>query len=123
MTPVSLTSSISRAGTACITLAGLLSALRATGGSLAQQRVLFYGAGEAGTGIAELIAIALQQRHGMSLQEARAEPYAGWAGRLSASGVTNASVIHFQARRLSMWGLLMPRSSTSRPGAVQCGGY
>ncbi|KAK9837421.1 hypothetical protein WJX81_001177 [Elliptochloris bilobata] len=58
-------------GTACIALAGLLSALRATGGNLAQQRVLFYGAGEAGTGIAELIAIALHRRHGLSLQQGR----------------------------------------------------
>ena len=44
---------------------GLLSALRATGKSLAEQRILFYGAGEAGTGIAELIAIALERRHGI----------------------------------------------------------
>lgn len=49
--------------------AGLLSALRATGSSLAQQRLLFYGAGEAGTGIAELIAIALHRRHGLSVEE------------------------------------------------------
>ena len=59
------------AGTACIALAALLSALRATGATLAEQRVLFYGAGEAGTGIAELVAIALQQRHGLTLQEVR----------------------------------------------------
>ena len=59
----------SAAGTACIALAALLSGLRATGGTLAQQRLLFYGAGEAGTGIAELIAIALHQRHGMSVEE------------------------------------------------------
>ncbi len=59
------------AGTACIALAALLSALRATGGTLAEQRLLFYGAGEAGTGIAELVAIALQQRHGLTLEEAR----------------------------------------------------
>lgn len=52
--------------------AGLLSAQRATGGSLAEQRVLFYGAGEAGTGIAELIAIALQRRHGLTLEQVRA---------------------------------------------------
>ena len=57
------------AGTACIALAALLSALRSTGRTLAQQRVLFYGAGEAGTGIAELIAIALKQRHGLTLEE------------------------------------------------------
>ena len=57
------------AGTACIALAALLSALRATGGTLAEQRLLFYGAGEAGTGIAELVAIALQQRHGLTLEE------------------------------------------------------
>ncbi len=49
--------------------AGLLSALRATGSTLAQQRILFHGAGEAGTGIAELIAIALQRRHGLTLKE------------------------------------------------------
>lgn len=58
-------------GTACITLAGLLSALRATGGSLKDQRVLFLGAGEAGTGIGELIAIALEHRHGLTREEGR----------------------------------------------------
>ena len=36
--------------------------------------MLFYGAGEAGTGIAELVAIALHQRHGMSLEEVRPVP-------------------------------------------------
>ena len=58
-------------GTACITLAGLLSALRATGRALPEQRVLFYGAGEAGTGIGELIAIALEHRHDMTREQAR----------------------------------------------------
>lgn len=56
-------------GSSCIrrvACVGLLSALRATGKSLAEQRILFYGAGEAGTGIAELIAIALERRHGMT---------------------------------------------------------
>ena len=41
----------------------------ATGSNLAQQRLLFYGAGEAGTGIAELIAIALHRRHGLSVED------------------------------------------------------
>lgn len=49
-----------------VTFTGLLSALRATGKTLAEQRILFYGAGEAGTGIGELIAIALEHRHGMT---------------------------------------------------------
>uniref|UniRef100_A0A383VNK3 Malic enzyme n=1 Tax=Tetradesmus obliquus TaxID=3088 RepID=A0A383VNK3_TETOB len=63
-------------GTACITLAGILSALRAVGQPLSQQRVLFFGAGEAGTGIGELIAQALVKQGSeagqqMSITEAR----------------------------------------------------
>jgi len=46
-------------GTAAVALAGVYSALRASGGQLAEQRLLFLGAGEAATGIAELIVAAM----------------------------------------------------------------
>lgn len=58
-------------GTAAVALAGLISALRLTGGKLEDQRLLFLGAGEAGTGIADLYTTALRTR-GMSEAEARA---------------------------------------------------
>jgi malate dehydrogenase (oxaloacetate-decarboxylating)(NADP+) len=57
-------------GTAAVTLAGLLSALRITGRPLGDQKVLFLGAGEAGVGIADLIVAAMVDT-GMPLADAR----------------------------------------------------
>lgn len=57
-------------GTAAVALAGVWSALRMTGGMLADQKLLFLGAGEAGIGIGELFASALAAE-AMDINEAR----------------------------------------------------
>ena len=57
-------------GTASVTLAGLLTALQIIRDRLADQRILFLGAGSAGTGIAGLIVSAMQAE-GQSESQAR----------------------------------------------------
>lgn len=61
-------------GTACVALAGVLAALKMDGVSnnLSDHRVLFLGAGEAGTGIGELIAYAISKQSGGKITQADA---------------------------------------------------
>ena len=57
-------------GTGSVALAGVLSALRLTGGKMSDHRVLLSGAGEAGMGIADNI-VAVLMEEGLSKAEAR----------------------------------------------------
>ncbi len=57
-------------GTGAVALAGILNALRLTGGSLRNQRVLFLGAGSAAAGIANLLTQAMIT-DGLTLEQAR----------------------------------------------------
>jgi malate dehydrogenase (oxaloacetate-decarboxylating)(NADP+) len=58
-------------GTGSVTLAGLIAAVKVTGGKIHDQRILFLGAGSAAIGLAGLIASAMTQE-GLSLREAQA---------------------------------------------------
>jgi len=57
-------------GTASVALAGILTALKASGKKLTDHTFLFQGAGQAAVGIAMLIAMAMEKREGVSREEA-----------------------------------------------------
>ncbi|XP_051132202.1 NADP-dependent malic enzyme [Andrographis paniculata] len=58
-------------GTASVVLAGLVASLKLLGGTLGDHTFLFLGAGEAGTGIAELIALEISKQTKVPVEETR----------------------------------------------------
>nr|BAC54101.1 cytosolic NADP-malic enzyme [Lithospermum erythrorhizon] len=58
-------------GTASVVLSGLIASLKPLGGTLGDHTFLFLGAGEAGTGIAELIALEISKQTKAPVEETR----------------------------------------------------
>src|SRR6478609_9489604 len=61
-------------GTAAVGLASVLSGVRVSGGRLVDQQIVVFGAGSAGVGIADLIALAMTE-DGLSAEEAAGQIY------------------------------------------------
>lgn len=57
-------------GTGCVSLAAIMAALHVTGDKMADLRVVMFGAGTAGTGIADQIRDAIAVESGKSKKEA-----------------------------------------------------
>jgi len=58
-------------GTGAVALSGLLGGMRLKGEKLAEQRIIFFGAGSAAVGIADMIVSGIVEESGMSEAEAR----------------------------------------------------
>ena len=58
-------------GTGAVALAGLLAAMRKLNGKLSDQRIVFFGAGSAAAGIADMICAGIAEEHSMTHEEAR----------------------------------------------------
>jgi len=80
-------------GTGSVVLAGLLSALRITGGQLKDHKILFLGAGEAGIGIGEMV-VSQMLAEGASEEEARQACWFFDIDGLITAGRENLAVHH-----------------------------
>lgn len=102
-------------GTAAVTLAGILSALRITGQPLAKQRLLMVGAGAAGVGIGRLVRSAFLAE-GLSEAEARERIIFGDSEGLVCEGRANLDAhkreFALPRAKLAEFGLVKPLPKT-----------
>jgi malate dehydrogenase (oxaloacetate-decarboxylating) len=77
-------------GTAAVTLAALFTAVRRTGRPLSEQRIVIVGAGSAGTGISDLLLLALRQER-LTECEARSRLWLLSSRGLLHTGLSNLS--------------------------------
>ncbi|CAA9561156.1 MAG: NAD-dependent malic enzyme, partial [uncultured Thermomicrobiales bacterium] len=98
-------------GTGAVALAGLLAAVNVAGTTLAEQRIVFLGAGQAATGIAEQL-VAAMIREGLGEEEARATIWMVDIGGLLHAGradLGQAAPLWVQPReRVAGWELTQP---------------
>ncbi|PHT47913.1 NADP-dependent malic enzyme [Capsicum baccatum] len=75
-------------GTTSVVLAGLIASLKLLGGALCDHTFLFLGAGETGTGIAELIALEISKKH-LRVFHLKGSGVAAYSEALEASSSTS----------------------------------
>ncbi|MHC4451513.1 MAG: oxaloacetate-decarboxylating malate dehydrogenase, partial [Planctomycetota bacterium] len=96
-------------GTAAVSVAGLMGAMRLTGGKLSEQTIVLLGAGSAGVGISKLIADAMVEE-GTSLAEARRRIYTLDSKGLVVQGRTGLDghkrQFAVEPERIASWGVL-----------------
>ena len=114
-------------GTAAVALAGVDSAMRVGGAALARQRLLFLGAGEAATGIADLVVAAMvaagvdpkQARRSCWLFDSKGLVVAGRRGELAEHKLPYA---HEHARQADLVGAIRALEPTGLVGVSATGG-
>lgn len=101
-------------GTAAAMLAGLIASLPIVGGSLADQTYMFAGAGEAGCGMADLLALAISKKQKIPLPAARQKIWL-----VDSKGLITRSRMNELADHKLPWAHEGPEGCTNMLAAVQ----
>eukprot|EP00049_Salpingoeca_infusionum_P013920 m.259480 g.259480 ORF g.259480 m.259480 type:complete len:556 (+) comp15554_c2_seq2:257-1924(+) len=108
-------------GTASVVLAGLIASEKITGLKLSQHTFLFNGAGEAGCGIAQLIADAIVEETGCSMEQARSKIWMVDSRGLIVKGRSSGGIQHHKepfAHEHAEVGSLLEAAKAIKPTAL-----